>query len=227
MGDNTLNTENRQKLIDTAKKLFWENGYVKTTLAQISEISGINNGLITYYFGSKGNLANEISIEYLLNLRNEIARQLYTIEKDYTLAIGVAVETRINLLTQLQNKNLMRFMVESGKDFSVFENNNSNLDKRDHYYQLQKRLINPNISQEDLKLYEVCGIAVSRYLLEAYECGFLKMCSLDYIIDYHLRLIFYMLQIPVYQAEVYIEHSGFLAKKINIKIGPGFKINSK
>ena len=37
----------RERLLEAARQLFYEQGYNATTLAQISEKSGVNNGLIT------------------------------------------------------------------------------------------------------------------------------------------------------------------------------------
>ncbi|KPU44275.1 HTH-type transcriptional regulator AcrR [Oxobacter pfennigii] len=217
------NTENRRKLIEAAKKLFYEQGYKATTLAQISNESKVNNGLITYYFGSKADLASEIMTEYMLELRNSIAKQLYIREKSYSLDIGIAVENRVNLLLKLQNPKLLNFDIESSKEIQTYKDINP---RRDHFYALQKRLINPNISDLNLRFYEVCGISVTRSLGEAYASGFLK-CDVEEIADYAIRMLFHMLELPVYQIEALVEQSRFLAQRINIKIGQNFEVISE
>ena len=99
----------RERLLEAARTLFYEQGYTATTLAQISRKSGVNNGLITYYFGAKNSLAREIYNLYLTDLRNYISRQLFLGTKAYTMAMNVAVETRIMLSQKFENPNFLRF----------------------------------------------------------------------------------------------------------------------
>jgi AcrR family transcriptional regulator len=214
------NTESRKKLIETAKKLFYQNGYAATTLSQISTDAKINNGLITYYFGSKANLAGEISTEYIFKIRNEIARQLYLSEKSYNLAVGVAVEAYVNLSLKLRNPNLLRFEIESAREQGLFV---SPTEKRQHYYHLQKRLISPNLSELDLKFYEVCGISVVGALSEAYANGFLD-CEVEDISDYLVHMLFFMLQIPQDQFEILAQKARGLSEQIHIEMKENFEI---
>lgn len=214
------NTISREKLIAAAKKLFYEQGYEATTLAQISNESGINNGLITYYFGSKVNLASVINTAYLLEMRNEIARQLYEVKKGYNLELGVAIEQRILMATKFENKNLMRFNLEYTKDKAMFEGHN---EKREHYYKLQQRLINPQLSDLDLKLYEVCGASITTNLARAYANHYVD-CSTAYLKDYAIREIFHFMCLPDYQTEALVEESSLLEEQISVKIVPYFKV---
>ena len=43
----------RDRIVDSARQLFWEQGYAATSLAQISEASGANTGSIYYFFKTK------------------------------------------------------------------------------------------------------------------------------------------------------------------------------
>lgn len=52
-------SEVRERLLDTAEVLFAELGYAACTFRVISSQSGINQGLLHYYFGSKENLFSE------------------------------------------------------------------------------------------------------------------------------------------------------------------------
>src|ERR1700712_96788 len=49
----------RERLLDTAELLFAELGYASCTFRVIAANSGINQGLLHYYFGSKQNLFSE------------------------------------------------------------------------------------------------------------------------------------------------------------------------
>lgn len=47
------NGNTKQKIYETAKRLYIEHGYFNISNKRLSEESGINQGLITYYFKSK------------------------------------------------------------------------------------------------------------------------------------------------------------------------------
>ena len=202
--------------------MFYDQGYTATTLAQISEKSGVNNGLITYYFGSKSNLASEIYNMCLMELRNEISQHLFLHTKEYSMALGIAVETRVLLAQKFENPNFLRFCNEYQKDRVHFVSVNP---RRERYYSLQKELINPNISDLDLKLYSVCGIAVVESIAEAYEKRYLD-CDIDYLKDYVTHTLFTMLQLPENEMQRLIQESRNWEEKLHFKVGPGFRVRT-
>lgn len=57
----TLNAETKKTIYAAAKKLFYANGYSKTSVREIAKVSGSSPSLIMYYFGSKEGLAREIA----------------------------------------------------------------------------------------------------------------------------------------------------------------------
>lgn len=57
--------DTKEKILKTAKKLFYEKGYDNTTFKEISTISGINQGLIVYHYKTKANLAAAVFREYI------------------------------------------------------------------------------------------------------------------------------------------------------------------
>ncbi len=215
-------TTSRSRLVAAARELFYEQGYAATTLAQISTKSGVNNGLITYYFGTKSKLALEIYNLFLLNIRNEIAQQLFTRKKGYSMELDIALETRLLLALKFKNANLLQFCNEYQKDSELFVSPN---DLRERYYGLQKQLINPNISDIDLKLYSVCGIAVTRGITAAYEKKYLD-CDINYLKDYVTRTLFTMLQLQPDRVEALIEESRYWEEKLKIKVGPNFELTT-
>ena len=152
----------RDRLLETARQLFYDQGYNATTLAQISDKSGVNNGLITYYFGTKNNLAQEIYNLFLMNIRSEISMRLFEKKKEFNMALNIAVENRMLLTQKFENPNLLRFYNEYQRGSDAFGKSNP---RRERYYELQKEFINPDISDDDLKLYSVCGISMIRSMV--------------------------------------------------------------
>jgi len=211
--------DTKQKILNSAKKLFYEQGYDATTVAQITDDAGVNNGLFTYYFGSKSAAAGKIANEYRLNFRNSVSQKMYFLYKQYNLALGIAVEYRKSVELTIGDRNLLRFDIERGFDFI----NNPN-PVRDHFYQLQRRLIQPTISDIDLKFYEVLGLPISRALYMAYDSGELK-CTTEYLADYMIRLFFSMLQLPAHQIEEIEEESRKVAALIDISVNKYFIVS--
>lgn len=224
MENTAINRQNpsRLRLIEAARELFYDQGYTATTLAQISEKSGVNNGLINYYFKTKSNLAREIYNMCLMELRNEISRHLFLRTKKYSMALDIAIESRVLLAQKFENPNFLRFCNEYQKDsIHYIEINN----RRERYYSLQKELINPEISDIDLKLYSVCGIAVTKSISEAYEKKYLD-CDIAYLKDYVTRTLFFMLQIPDRETEEIIVEAREWEKRLQFKIGPRFIVSA-
>src|SRR3984957_3058267 len=53
-------TETRDKILDTAERLFGEYGYAATSLRQIIAEAGVNLAAIHYHFGSKEDLLDRV-----------------------------------------------------------------------------------------------------------------------------------------------------------------------
>ena len=63
------NQEMRADILNTAKVLFYEYGYKDTLFVHIANELAITKGLITYYFGTKANLANEVYTQFEMEIR--------------------------------------------------------------------------------------------------------------------------------------------------------------
>lgn len=223
MEDTAANSQNlttREKLFVAAQELFYEQGYAATTLAQISSKSGVNNGLITYYFGSKSNLASEIYNAFLKAVRDEISLKLFLRRKEFNMELGMAVEQRILLAQKFENPNLLRFCNEYQKERDYYTGRNS---KRERYYELQRELINPDLSDIDLKLYEVCGISIVRSVTDAFEKGYLGS-DLEYMKDYVIQYLLTMVQLNPFRISSIVNESRYWEKELNIKVGANFSI---
>ncbi len=216
----TRNFSSREKLLEIARELFYEQGYTATTLAQISKKSGVNNGLITYYFGTKSNLASEIYNLFLKSIRDEISLQLFLRRKEFNMELGMAVEQRILLAQKFENVNLLRFCNEYQKERDFYTGPN---ERRERYYEMQRELINPDLSDIDLKLYEVCGIAIVRSVTNAFEKGYLGN-DLEYMKDYVIQHLLTMVQLNPFRIASIVKESQHWEKELKIKVGPHFSV---
>lgn len=68
--------ETRNKILKIALKLFSEQGYYVTTTKQIAQEAGINEITLFRHFGTKENLFQETTLNYVkdINIKNEIDR---------------------------------------------------------------------------------------------------------------------------------------------------------
>ena len=112
----SLSTKQLQ-LLDTAETLFSQKGFDGTSVRDIAEAAGINTAMISYYFGSKEKLMEEIFERKSLNIKEKVANllkddSLDPLEKMYSL-VDMYIEGilsrktfhRILLCEQIINQN--------------------------------------------------------------------------------------------------------------------------
>ena len=68
---------NKQRILETAKRLFGELGYAETTYKRIAQEAGIADGLIAHHYGSKENLFQLVEISILTDLLRQIDESRY------------------------------------------------------------------------------------------------------------------------------------------------------
>lgn len=67
--------ETKKRILETAKELFYMNGYRKTTIAMIAEKANVPVGLVNYYY-KKDALVSRIYHEFILNINTAVDDQL-------------------------------------------------------------------------------------------------------------------------------------------------------
>jgi AcrR family transcriptional regulator len=105
------------QLLETAEMLFSQKGFDGTSVRDIAEAAGINTAMISYYFGSKEKLMEEIFERKSLNIKEKVANllkddSLDPLEKMYSL-VDMFIEGilsrktfhRILLCEQIVNQN--------------------------------------------------------------------------------------------------------------------------
>lgn len=63
-----MKTDTRDRLIDTARQLFWQNGYANTGIAQILKAADAGSGSLYYFFPTKEDLLRAVLEWYKANL---------------------------------------------------------------------------------------------------------------------------------------------------------------
>lgn len=62
--------EKRQRVVDSAMRLFYSKGYARTSLADVAEDCGMALGNVSYYFKTKESLAEAVIAAYQLKIVN-------------------------------------------------------------------------------------------------------------------------------------------------------------
>ncbi|MCD6397887.1 MAG: TetR/AcrR family transcriptional regulator [Spirochaetaceae bacterium] len=68
------NVDNKQRIIDTATKLFIKQGAHNTSLADIAKELGISKGTLYYYYSSKSDLIFDVTDIYMKKLSSKLLK---------------------------------------------------------------------------------------------------------------------------------------------------------
>lgn len=82
----------RQRILDTAERMFGENGFRGASLSRVSKEAGVAPSAVYYHFGSKEALLRELLFRGLKPVNDERLRLLHEIE---TSGISPLPEVRI------------------------------------------------------------------------------------------------------------------------------------
>ena len=156
------NPETKGAIYAAAKQLFYNNGYLKTSVREIAKEAGVSPALILYYYGSKEGLAKEIAYSETDAIWEIIGRQM----ADVQLAPGVKlfVYNRLIWYHMIENHGFAEFYSELLMDTCLV----------DEQSRLYKEMCEETIkayrlalTEEKMKLYNLIMNGASRnYLIQ-------------------------------------------------------------
>ena len=114
MANYSVGQETKQKIILTARRLFYKNGLENTTYSQISKLASVNLGTIVYHFGTLEDLGRAIYDEILME-RSDLTKQQFRKYKLYekqTKTVLALSEYRINTQSYLDYPKYARFILD-------------------------------------------------------------------------------------------------------------------
>ena len=136
MAKETEKKSAKNKIVSAAWQLFYEKGYNKTTVDDIIELSGTSKGSFYYYFSTKDELLNTLSLmldEYYEVLDAKMDPEMNSFDKllylNYEVHKWLEESVNLELLTSLYSTQL----VASGQSCL--------LDQNRVYYKLLNRII--------------------------------------------------------------------------------------
>ncbi|OXS26839.1 MAG: hypothetical protein BI182_03800 [Acetobacterium sp. MES1] len=214
----------KENILQTATKLFYEQGYTATYLDQIADICKITKPLITYYFKSKSNLAREVTEKFLIEHKNNVALKLYLEyfpERETDLQVSTAVEIRLYDRLHLCDPNVMRFVKEHAdeKHDDTFSRSAVHLYKiHDRHYGLKLKRC-----PDEISMIARSAMASSLAVKLAYANGEFN-CSLEECLDYLTSLHFVLMHIEENRIDEIIAESKHILQLIPFEIKPYFRV---
>lgn len=213
------NGEIRERIYETAKELFYENGFTNTTLKMIAEKADANSAMVSYYFGSKTKLGAKIICDFFAASKREGKACLDEVCPDADLYLQSALDNRITTHNFSNNPNLFRFYLELDEtNFYV----DSEIVSADIFKKLCK-CYDVSLTEDAIRAAAISVYALANALSASRAYGLIKCTDEEIvrsIMDYHGVC----LQIPQDETERVLAESKELAKRIRTTTGPGFEV---
>ena len=180
----------RQKIYDTAKNLFYKEGY-QVSFPRIAKELGVSQGLITYHYKSKRNLAIAIFKEDFEILSNRL-QSVVSIEEDIFLFIVSFYYLNDQILLKSPDK--MRFIIDTNDENISIEAIYAS-DYKNIYEKLIKQMTPNGLSADDnLTLFLTTTYSVYGSILQKISDGL--NISPDFFFAYTIDLMFHCLGLP-------------------------------
>lgn len=181
----------RDKIYNTAKRLYLENGYANTPNTMIAKEAGVNLGLVTYYFKTKDIIASDMLNNNYETLYSHLLKYLPTDDELLQLITFFKLHFKLTGI----DPHYDRFIYEMNK-FDLLEK----ATRDGNLYELYKTLVaqNNQIASSDKGLTLDCAVTASFGVIRAltmkqYEKEI--QISKEEIFDLCINQMFYSLKI--------------------------------
>jgi len=210
--------QTREKILNSAKKLFYENGFARVTLQQIAKEAGIRQSLLYYYFEGKDTIATEIFLEFNVThdkmIVDEIKQKNLKISKTVERSLYVASYFRLCLL----HPKLAAFIAEV---------NEIDLQYKDAFtHNAYKAIINDNPSSLDETPFEfivIQNIGINTLIFRLFTTNQLK-ATVDEIVRYKVILLLKSLSIEKEQINQILNEVFELEKNMQFDLIDYFEV---
>jgi AcrR family transcriptional regulator len=142
----------RDKIYNTAKRLYLENGYANTPNTMIAKEAGVNLGLVTYYFKTKDLIASDMLNNNYETLYSHLLEYLPTDDELLQLITFFKLHFKLTGI----DPNYDRFIYEMNK-FDLLEK----ATRDGNLYTLYQTLVNQNDQIELSEKDRLCDCAVT------------------------------------------------------------------
>lgn len=210
--------DTKNKLFSCAKNLFYEKGYYKTSIDDISQMANMNRALISYYYGSKANLALELVKQLNESVSKEMLIQLEGNSKIINPFIMLALEFRVYTSLRRRNDYYKRFIKELCLEniLQMGYINKQNFDYLQQEYHIK-------ISDVDKQIAKKSIDSVIRGLIISHSDGEID-CSHEYMAEKESEIVLKLLGIDNNTIYDILQKSKLIFQNLDIKIEENFVI---
>lgn len=212
--------DTKHTILTISKKLFYENGYIKTSCKKICEEAEVNLGLIHYHFKTKKNIATIIYTYFLIEVKDLVKNIMTNELNNYELKYAIAVENWIYMSLLLKNESYKKFYYEICKESLLLDENTKIIE---FFFKLHNNTYNLNLTPNEIKLIRVVNATSGMGLVEKYIEGYFDM-TLEELIEYKIRNMFRLMNLSKDNIDEIIQNSYEIYKKMNIGISDYFKV---
>jgi len=218
-GKYTRGIETYNKIITSAKILFYNQGYQNTTFRQLSAETGIHLGQFTYYFKSKDNLAGRIY--------SEVRSKTYDIFKDkYGEYLDpqkcIVLNLTLDILLLTANKKYGAFFYEFSKGNTYKEYQSNLVEDSIRFYPAPDKSLYEE-PKHRLHLNMLAIPATKPYLVQETLTGKYKIPNID-IARYYVYLFLDLFGEEKNNIDSLFKFAYNEYLQLNLKIGKSFKL---
>lgn len=219
MGKYKVGKETKEKIYESAKALFYENGYTNTTCLKISKESGANVGLINYYFGSKGGLGIEVYNEFMSAIKLQVKEKLAKAQIDTSLLMQTAIEWRVLNRMMRVNKNYSRFTYDLLAENVMYKEKSVVTD----FWRKLAESCDLSYNEFEIAFITFANMGASQGSNLAYDAGLIDCSSLEYV-NASIQLYLSTMGLEQNIITQIINDSYEIEKKISVVMEKNFKI---
>ena len=214
----------RKIIMDTARILFYEQGYKNTYFEQIAEKCNVSKTLISYHFNSKAALAREVHQTYVSDVKNVVSFKVYQYYfnmKSYDLQVSTAVEIRLAHMMYLKDDNVFRFAKERADD-KYDDFHPAHNEARYEIHDRHKKL-NVDEKSDELKMISNAVPAANFAVIRSFKAGIYN-ATVEQCLDFCVSTCFRLMKINEERINEIIEESKLIIETVKFEIQPYFRV---
>lgn len=220
--DKSVKYTKKDAILDAASRLFYMDGVEATSFETIAGKCGVTAPLITYHFGTKNKLVEEIVNRLTAHVGEAILTKIYEKELKYDPKIGVVIN--ILLIHKLfdedeKARNFFLYFLNCGLEYNFIEGHRDYYAMLDRYY-----FFGLDRSKDELSLLSTSLLFVGWSLTYAYFTGRVD-CTLEQLTDYMITAQFRLMRLPDDEITAVIGEGRRLFTLLDFKIGPYYEIS--
>ena len=213
-----INTKN--KILDAYCELFYKKGYKKTTYVDILNLTGINQGLITYYFKSKKAIAGKIHTDFRIQIKQAVKDYFSSQGIVYNLRTATAIEQIIYSKIKFTDENLKRFIYEISIEGIFIEHEISEMRP---FWDMHIKEYNLPLSESEIKMILVRNSSLTWGITTKMIEGYLDI-SVDEYAELRVRLMYQSLGLADPQIDDILQESYKIYNNMQISLKEYFTV---